>query len=325
MNTPKNQHYVPRFILKRFSFGKGKHIYAYDKRFEHVFTCSVNNAAVKNKFYDIKIDEEEITIEHALSEIETKAAIIYKKILDSENLRTITDLEKKSFSDFLAIQFLRTPNFREMYKDANVKLRDKFRKMGVDPEETLGAAEQIEEESILFSLDFVMKHHEYAPYFSNKDWVLMKTTKPQPFYISDNPISLQNIIPGDGLFGNIGLAVEGIEIYMPLSPTLTLALFCKSHRDKIMKANERAELLCRLNPELAPLIRSKFGIIKNMLGTLYNSSTITCTKSNVTNLNYLQVRHAERFIYSNTNDFDLIIDMLRNDKRYKTGPRTGLH
>ncbi|MGE9641640.1 DUF4238 domain-containing protein, partial [Escherichia coli] len=45
----------------------------------------------------------------------------------------------------------------------------------------------------------------------SKDWYLLETRPEHPFYVSDNPVVLEN--RNDfGVYGNIGLAVPGIQI-----------------------------------------------------------------------------------------------------------------
>ncbi len=54
-----------------------------------------------------------------------------------------------------------------------------------------------------------------------KDWYLLETRPERPFYVSDNPVVLKN--SNDfGPYGNLGLVVRGIQIYLPLSSTLML-------------------------------------------------------------------------------------------------------
>ncbi|MGA3715913.1 DUF4238 domain-containing protein, partial [Escherichia coli] len=74
----------------------------------------------------------------------------------------------------------------------------------------------------------------------SKDWYLLETRPEHPFYVSDNPVVLEN--RNDfGVYGNIGLAVPGIQIYLPLSSTLMLAMYCPSIREQ--KVREKQHLL----------------------------------------------------------------------------------
>ncbi|MDV5280161.1 DUF4238 domain-containing protein [Leclercia adecarboxylata] len=56
-----------------------------------------------------------------------------------------------------------------------------------------------------------MSHIEHL---LKKDWYLLETSPERPFYVSDNPVVLKN--SNDfGPYGNLGLAVRGIQIYLP--------------------------------------------------------------------------------------------------------------
>lgn len=69
---------------------------------------------------------------------------------------------------------------------------------------------------------------DFGPAFAAKDWVLMKTEAPHRYLIGDHPLVMHNS-RYRGPRGSLGLNVEGIEIYFPLSPEFTLAMMCGSH------------------------------------------------------------------------------------------------
>lgn len=62
---------------------------------------------------------------------------------------------------------------------------------------------------------------EFSMHIRNKQWLVLEASSDDGFYISDNPIGFHNYNNFEP-FGNLGFAVPGIEIYLPLSPTLTL-------------------------------------------------------------------------------------------------------
>ena len=67
----------------------------------------------------------------------------------------------------------------------------------------------------------------------------------------------------------------GIEIHLPISPSLTLCLFC----EKLFKNR---------------------GYYKNYIENL------ACEPENAENLNSLQISYSQRFIFSHKNEFDLV-------------------
>lgn len=68
------------------------------------------------------------------------------------------------------------------------------------------------------SLQSLTEPNEFADHILDKRWLLFETEASTPFYISDNPVALQNIVaPRGPLRGNLGLPVLGIEVTSPLA------------------------------------------------------------------------------------------------------------
>jgi hypothetical protein len=113
-----------------------------------------------------------------------------------------------------------------------------------------------------------------APDFSkaifNKIWFLGECDS--KFYTSDHPVVLQNSTVNDPLRGTLGLDSYGIEIYMPLTDSLILCLFCE-------------KLLNHYKGETAPL---------------------DFNDDQVLNVNWLQYIQSERFLFSSCNNFEMI-------------------
>jgi hypothetical protein len=86
-----------------------------------------------------------------------------------------------------------------------------------------------------------------VPYFLNKEWVLFDAPKGGSMYISDNPVALQNEVD-HGPYGNLGLAVRGSEIHVPLSSALTIGLLCPTLIEPFRRSAENFRLLDRRSP-----------------------------------------------------------------------------
>ena len=89
MTHVKNQHYVPRFLLKNFCNGDKKFIWTYDK---HI-TYSPNNkikerpirkVASEEFFYDQIKNLKDTSFEYPLQEIESNAAPVINKIINDK-------------------------------------------------------------------------------------------------------------------------------------------------------------------------------------------------------------------------------------------------
>jgi hypothetical protein len=145
-----------------------------------------------------------------------------------------------------------------------------------------------------------------AAHFVDKTWVLLRTDRTRPFLIGDNPITLQNQ-RDSGPRGNLGLAVPGIEIYFPLSPVRALAFWCPSHESVIRDAAARRGSL----PEVA----------QNVLTAIDTGRPLASAAENIENFNSLQIRYAERYVFSSVDDFALARDMIAAHPETRTGPR----
>lgn len=170
-----------------------------------------------------------------------------------------------------------------------------------------------EEGARLLSLKLISDAKEFVPHILEKDWVLLRGNDTNPFYISDNPVALQNM-RDFGPRGNLGIGVPGIEIYLPLSSTLTLAMYCRSNTEQLKHACSNA-------------MRRGVGAaearahLEEMISAIDTGVPATCRKENIVNLNYLQVLYAERQVYCQRRNFSLAKDMVNKNPSYKYGPR----
>ena len=290
----KSQHYVPRFILKHF-VENNEQIWVFDKQKNEKFKTNIKNISAENRFYDFSIQGANMSLEQYLSHIETKTSKLIKKIINDESLVNINDEEKIIISRFIALQFTRVKQWRDMYKNAYESFGAVIKKKAFNPENIRGYKELTDEDIKIHHIYTILNAEEdLASHFLNKIWILQKTTKNNPFWISDNPISLQNM-NNFGYHGSIGLAVKGIEISFPLTKRLSLWLLCPSHKEKI-------DILYLSNK-------------------LVDGNPIPLRPENVVNHNSLQVIYATRFIFSSNEDFSLAEAMIKSHSSLREGPK----
>ena len=209
--------------------------------------------------------------EYALKKVEDKASPIIANIIKTKSIKDLSQEERETLSFFIALQKLRTKrNLLETKFSIDslhnqIENKAKIKIPYIDPK------------NIWFSL--LEDATAFYEAIMNKVWNLCESDK--SFYISDNPIALQNTTDKSKFKGVLGLDSYGIEIYFPLSPSLTLCLFC----EKLFKEK---------------------GYYKN-----YIDNTV-CKPDNIENLNWLQVVYSERFIFSHKNDFDFVYKIIEN-------------
>lgn len=324
MANTKKEHYVPQCYLRYFC-SKNERINVFDKEKMEIRTNQdISNVAENNHFYDLNLfqiykkvelsEQAKIKtelaallgsndIETALKDIDSQQYIekqffsehiesiyspLLKKIINKsyngnqwviKNCFAFSESEKELFAFFIAIQIIRTKSFRET--------------MGSTIEqfvETTTYKSQINDEDALPKQDFqVSVDKEYVKLQHNQMlldpemtlkiaetlikhiWVIYVNKTNIPFYTSDDPV-VNVPHKNDAFLSYAGLNSEGIEILFPISPNLLLGMYhSKTYKDiyadrKFMAVN---------NPEL------------------------------VKYFNKAQVIHSQRYIFSNSCNFDL--------------------
>lgn len=319
IKIPKIQHYVPRFILKQFC-EKNDQIWVFDKHKGIKFKTNIKNIAAENGFYDFEISGQKATLELSISEIEGQASEVLRKIVKNKKLSVIDDNEKNFLSHFFSLQFVRTKQWRHMWGGLNNEIMRAFFKKDSGSEDIEEIKESDDEDTKLQHMQSIQDSDEFAPAFLNKTWVLLESTKRNGFWISDNPISFQNNNKF-GPYGNIGLNVTGIEIYVPLSKNLSLGLWCPSIKENFKKAISQYKILSSVAPEMLPKIIPNPKSIEGIIEGMDKGVPISSTMDNIINYNSLQVSFASRFVFSNNNDFSLAEKMIKTDPDLIHGPK----
>lgn len=255
---------------------------------------------------------EEGSIESKLSTLESIASGLIKQIVRDESLSSLKGEDKLILSFFIGAQFFRGKHVRESMAEMQRILKEKIIESGADLSNVEGYYEASEEEIKKASTDLVLNAKEYVPLFYNKMWLLFKTSKSYPFMISDNPVTLQNLVD-HGLLGNLGLAVKGIEIYFPISKRLNLGILCRSHEEEFRAIIEE---LPSGSLEVDNVFTKK---IKPFIDGMNKGSAIPTEPENVLNANSLQVRESSRYVYSSRPDFSLVREMISENPHFKKG------
>jgi hypothetical protein len=319
----KKQHTVPRFLLDNFSFdngGKANNLFTFDKLSQRVYQQSVYDATTRNTFYNIEGHPEQHSLEPILGEIEAEASTVIRKIVEEESLATLTDEEKAKLAIFVIIQKSRTFHGLQSIKGMINSLGEKLLAIGSTQEqlqELIGSQDESDLKN--FFLETVLKRVNHAEHILNKSWLLYRNNCETPYYISDNPVTLHNDIDM-GFYGNLGLAVNGIQIHLPISDKLTVAFVCPSHEEKALLARKQLQFIVDNDP--SQLIHVKSPKMVCDYANAYTKGTpLDSSEENTKFLNSLQVIFSEQYVYCGEKKFDLIEDMLSNDESLKSGIR----
>jgi len=317
----KVQHYVPQFLLRNFGNGKKAQVWVYDKSSARAFPSNTKNVASESRFYDFEFQDQTISLEPWLAQLEANAQSVVRFILETDSVATLADEQRQILAAFLAVQLTRTKTFREEWDAFPRMLREHFQRNGDQIAPGSQAEDLIQDipanELKEQTARVIYKAPKtYAPQFLNKDWVLAATTRKTPFLLSDNPLTRQNMIDRPNR-GNLGLALPGIELYFPLSPTRALAMWCPTLTETV----HRGALALMKHTVSTAAVPDPHGVV-GMSDALLSGAPVQYSPAHVENFNSLQVIWSERYIFSTINDFQLAVAMLTEHPDLKKGPRS---
>jgi hypothetical protein len=340
--VPENQHYVPQMLLRGFAYRRKKewYVYAFDKQVERAFPTNIRNIAAERGFYEFMLKGQSFRYEQTLSSLEYNTSSAFSKLLDSGRVSTLSEEDRSWVSVFLAAQHVRTKNFRQSLLDMDRRLCELITSSGGNPHKVKGYRPfRNEDELKYFVLRFLMENlSNFASHMMSKQWVLMETTPSRPFWIGDNPVAMHNF-QNFGPYGNIGLAIPGIEIYLPIHREKTLCLWCPTLLERMRRQLEEAQSSLRqlraytvigagLDTSVIHQQIREFDALVSKLGgdiqRIEEGRSISSSPENVIYLNTLQARWADRYVMSPTAEFSLIRRMLKDFPESRQGPRVSV-
>jgi Protein of unknown function (DUF4238) len=305
-----NQHYVSQMMLRGFETAPGsEQVYVFDKQTGRKFVTSIRNVAAERGYYDLG---DALTLDVGMNRADATASRIINKIRARHSLAGMPQRDREILAGFVVLQLLRTRGFQESYRHLGHAMVNAVKERGLKPPTEWDAdliAERQREEYLRLIPEFL---RDFLPHLLKKDLFLFKTTHSVPFCISDNPVALHNTVnDGDGIRGTLGLAVQGIEIYLPISSALTLAYICPS----VGRVYEVQQLL----------LQGMGGFINEDAFYYLQARDLGKAKmlkpESVRFQNSLQILNAERFVFSSRDDFEDATDMVAKDPEARFGRR----
>lgn len=322
MSASELQHYVPRFLLRKFGLGKKDRVYVFDKQKDCTFVSNAKAVAAENGFYDFEFMGTPMTLEPSLSKLESNAAQHLAQIEESHRLPEPLSEARVQLAWFLAVQMVRTRARLNTFNDISQRMETWLRAQGMNedyfaPDPKIGGGENARK--ALLARQITNAPKDFAPALLEKDWLLLQTTRQHPFIIGDSPLAMFNSVDR-GPRGNLGLDVDGIELYLPINPQLTLGLVCPTLTEALSDGAERYARLSHL-PDAHARFGSAASGASNILDAIAGGIPFSCAPENVEFYNSLQVIEAERFVFSMSDDFRLVREMITSDPTLRLGPR----
>lgn len=232
----KNQHYIPKFYLRNFSYCKDqKQIGIYNINNE-IFNQKVplKSQASKDFFYG----KDEI-VENTLAKLEGSLATTINKIIKTKVLDKKDEVEFQMLLTFMILTDLRNPLTINNFKDFPARFNSL--KLGI---QMPGIPH---EQSVAITLSTIA---EIIPTVLDLDYKMFYNISSTPFIASDFPILKYNILYEftPTIFSVCGYASKGILIFMCVNPKLCIAFFDKSiykignNKENVVKISNSKEV-----------------------------------------------------------------------------------
>ena len=318
----QNQHYVPKFILRNFLSNNDKEqVTVFDKKTSKSFTPNIAGIMAERRFHDFQISDDYIaSFEAGACNLEDQILPVYRRVLADRRLPDDVE-ERAHLAMLVAFQFLRTRRQRDRFAEMEVLLGAKLEKMGTGIERLEGYEPMTEDRLKQQHAQFIVKAIAgFTALIADKHMMLIAAATGRDFYIGDNPVVLHNSQPSHPLYGNIGLGVKGIEVYLPLSHDLLLACYCPTIIDGATQRLDDAVESAR--QALFPLVVAKQISAAQMkakideierIGSrvrawkkrLVDGAVDQSLGDNMDFYNSLQMSQARQFVISKAGDFDL--------------------
>ena len=318
MSKVLNQHYVPQSYLKYFS-RDGEQIFCFNKFNQTQFKNNVRNVASERAFYDFPEDitqPEHIQIieqffsgleneqNKFLKHLQKKIYNIFELSLKPKHIgkvysvKVLTEEQRKDLAYVIAIQFLRTREFRnfmmEMREPTEIItngilegeildliakyekfLSIKLKKYSIDNLISKIKNQCSDNISKIYDNDkglpvihakFIFEHYEdFAKILQNHICMIGINDTDKPLFTSDNPVIKYSHL------SHSGIASEGIEIAFPLNSKIILIMLERQHFYQCINQDSK----------IFPL-----------------------TINDVEHYNKLQVFNSNRFVFSSDNCFE---------------------
>lgn len=316
-NASYNQHYVPRLLLRGFTRRPKNQLFVYDKHTDKIFNTVPENIAAEKNFYEIEVEGQLISVDPSLDILDGEAAKIINRIRETENLSLLTQEEKSHLAVFVAVQFLRVKQRREILQDLSDQLDRRIKEFAEKLNATSDFQPFSSEEVKTISLQMVVEHSTIlAKILLGYIWLLLKTSPSNPFIISDHPVTLSSQ-KDFGIYGNLGFAVPGIEVSMPISDSLSLLFLSESYIESIelTKTKIGRNLLFAQSRGMNSLLGNEIETYRGLDG----KGPFPIPKKTVIWHNSQQILYAGRWIFSPVDDFTLVKKMINDDPNVRRG------
>lgn len=229
----KRQHIVPKFIVKNFA-GNDGYVHALMRRNRKLIKISPGNIMLRNGENDFDtFAGTAMTIEYAISRVESMIAPVIETILEKEIL-TFEETERRALGNLLSLQMMRDQICRASLGVKSIEnIKAQVNSFGGEIRLESFSDDQIEKlfrELVCTNFDDVFSQHSSET--SNMDFFLLRAPAEKEFYLSDQPIVYDNLSMGaTAPWKKLEPQRSFERIFMPISPGLAVGATTKGAND----------------------------------------------------------------------------------------------
>lgn len=328
------QHYVPQVLLRLHindaTAKKGsEQVWCFDKKTENVFSPNIKGVLSGSRFYEVEIDGKPVSLEGPLTKIEGLVSPILTRLVQNRKLAELSKEDRFTIASFCAVQLLRTQAFRDRIKDLNEGVADALRRRGIDPAEVSNFKMLSEDEIKAFSMGMLADApQKYGLHFLTKHWHLIGAELDDPFHLGDHPVVLDNDVARGR--GSLGLASPGVTIYLPLSPTLCLAMTDPGLLEELFMGAQKVRAgyeewktkMAAVDPTargaaFLEMLKENRDRVNQQIKPFEAGTPSAYHPQIVMRVNSLQMLYAGRWIVSSKADFSLPLKMIADDPAFR--------
>lgn len=319
----QHQHYVPRHILRGFlstdeKEAAAERVRVFDLDTGRAFTTKIDNIMGERRYNDWWADADtRLTIEPAVGKIEDFVLPLITRLREIKRL-DLSEQEHAEIALLLAFQFCRVKAMREVMIRVEQQFRSGIEKRGWSMDQIDGwrplDEDRLKEDHVRQQMHSLASFTEAM---ADKVFFLAEPPSHMSLYIGDNPVVMANDVK-QGPWGNLGLNVPFIQIYMPIAQDLLLCAYSKEVLGKLMREHDEAMVEVR-SDVMGKLMRGEIeqSLVKPLLDEFDESDGVRellrrirsgkptqLGVEHVLRCNALQALYAVRHVIDSRGDFD---------------------
>ncbi len=234
----KNQHYIPKFYLRNFSYEKnGKQIGLYNIKADKFFQKGkLKTQGSKSFFYGF-----DGQIENALSKIEGEIAKTIQDIINTLTVPKRGTIQHENLLVFVALTHLRNPVIIDSVKEQSKQL-EKLMNEDLPPNvNRFTSPEMTHDYAIGLALSMLP---DVVEMLIDLEYKILINETPTPFIASDFPVVKYNqfLESKKWTHGKTGYGNVGLQVFIPLNPRMVILLYDSG----IYKVGDRKKHYLRL-------------------------------------------------------------------------------